>query len=221
MTEPETTSRRCYRDAWQDVSVTFAGKGYPADRQDAVRRLGPDGVDTSWLKQIHSDRVCRAQPGLSGSGDALISDQRGLALSIVTADCVPVLLANEHEIAAVHAGWRGIAAKIIGQTLARFEARPTVAWIGPAIGLGAYEVGPDVAQQVVAASVADVMRQQSATGRPHVDLRAAADFQLRAGGLEDIRTLGPCTFDSPEDWWSYRREGPKAGRNHAVIWRSS
>ena len=209
-------------DSWGDVRVRFAGKGWPRDRQPAGRALLPEGVEIAWLDQIHSAETYVIEgPGCGGDGDALVSDRRALALSVVTADCVPVLLAGDQQIAAVHAGWRGIVAEVIGAAIERFETPPRVAWIGPAISGAVYEVSDEVAQQVATASSPEVILPGKGE-RPHVDLVRAASIQLerRAPGVE-IRRVAHCTLSRDDILWSYRREGASAGRNHSLLWRES
>ena len=202
-------------DGWGDVRVRFAGKGWPRDRRPAGRALLPENVEIAWLDQIHSAETHVIEgPGCGGDGDALVSDRRALALSVVTADCVPVLLAGDRQIAAVHAGWRGIVAEVIGAAIGRF-------WIGPAISGTVYEVSDEVAQQVATASSPEVILSGQGE-RPHVDLVRAASLQLerRAPGVE-IRRVTHCTLSRDDILWSYRREGVEAGRNHSLIWRES
>jgi YfiH family protein len=148
---------------------------------------------------------------------------------VVTADCVPVLLAGPAGIAAVHAGWRGVVAGVVGAAVAAMrEARRLVAgqwqgtelaaWIGPAIGPCCYETGGDVAAQVAAASEPGVVSPGPA-GRPHLDLQAAVQWQLAAAGVAEIQTVALCTRCAAEQLHSYRRDGRGAGRNHSFIWR--
>lgn len=209
------------------VEVLFVGRGAPRDAQAALALLEPSPPRLAWAQQIHSDRILQARSGGGcGDGDALITAEADLALCVVTADCVPVLLAGgesgEPYLAAIHAGWRGIAADIVGQTLAALPvpAGELTAWIGPAIGPCCYEVGADVADQVRAAADASVVHVRP-NAKPHLDLPAAADLQLRRRGVETVHRIGPCTRCSPADLWSYRRQGAGAGRNLAFIWRRS
>ncbi|MCB1053971.1 MAG: peptidoglycan editing factor PgeF [Acidobacteria bacterium] len=203
------------------LEVAFVGRGPHAGARKALEALEPDAPPLSWLRQIHSDRVVEATPGQSGDGDALLAREDPLALCVVTADCVPVILAGDGCIAAVHAGWRGLVAGVIPAALDRLgPVQDLEAWIGPAIGPCCYEVSDDVADQVVAASDPGV-RSQGPAGRPHLDLQAAAHHQLTAGGVGEIHVLERCTRCHPEDLWSYRREGPGAGRNLAFVWRRS
>ncbi|HYH47477.1 MAG TPA: peptidoglycan editing factor PgeF [Thermoanaerobaculia bacterium] len=211
----------------QGAEVRFVGRG-PEPRADPAAvpaALIPEAPPLAWARQIHSDRVLAALPGECGEGDALVSGPGGPALCVVTADCVPVLLAGPEGIAAVHAGWRGLAADVIGRTVEEavrtLGADPTgwTAWIGPAIGPCCYEVSPEVAEQVVAASDPAVALPGPA-GKPHLDLHAAARRQLERAGIKDIDTVPTCTRCDTQRLWSYRREGKAAGRNLALIWRS-
>ncbi len=194
-----------------------------------MRRVLPHGIEPAWSRQVHSATVLDACPGLNGPGDALVTDRRELALAVVTADCVPVLLAGDRWIAAVHAGWRGLAQSILPAAIERLRSRSPAggqmkvsgairAWVGPAIGPCCYEVGHDVAEKVRAASADEVVRNGK-RDRPHLDLVAAARIQLEASGEVTVRTVGSCTRCNDDRLWSYRREGPGAGRNVAAIWR--
>ncbi|MDA8016159.1 MAG: polyphenol oxidase family protein [Thermoanaerobaculia bacterium] len=213
------------------VQIAFTGKGLPATKPEdfgrAVGDLLPVDVEPAWVRQIHSADVLEARSsGPCGPADALTTRGAGLGLSVVTADCVPVLLAGwgtetadglrEPQIAAVHAGWRGIAAGIVGEATSRFVEPPRAAWIGPAIGGTVYEVGPEVAGQIAAAADESVV-SMGPNGREHVDLRRAVESQLRSLGVGDVRQVDRCTY-SDESLWSYRRDGERAGRNLSVIW---
>jgi polyphenol oxidase len=176
------------------------------------------------LRQVHSQRVVEARHGgVCGDGDALITGRAGIALSVVTADCVPVLIAAGDWIAAVHAGWRGLVGGVIGAAVDRLRAagagEPSSwrAWIGPAIGECCYEVGPEVAERVAAASSPRVV-VPVAGANPRLDLVAAAAHQLAAAGVPHAWLLR-CTRCDDASLWSYRRHGEAAGRNLSFIWR--
>ncbi len=207
-----------WRGAWGNAQVGFAGRGLKPDREAGLRQLLPPGVEVAWPHQIHSAAVLSVGlPGCAGSGDALVTRTTALALAVVTADCVPVLLAGAGRVAAVHAGWRGIAAEILPATLDHFAAGELpCAWVGPAIGACCYEVGADVAAEVQAVSPLPVIRVQP-NGRLHLDLQAAVTAQLAARGVTEVQRLAVCTRCDPR-WWSFRRDGVAAGRNAAVIW---
>lgn len=205
-----------------DVEVRFTGRGPDPERPEReaiLRRIEPLSPPVAWAKQIHSAHALSARAGPCGEGDALFGDLQGLALSVITADCVPVLLAGPESLAAVHAGWRGLVNGVIPATLkAAGEGRGWTAWIGPSIGPCCYEVGEDVAAQVAAASGPEVIVSGSGD-RPHLDLVAAARRQLAAAGVEEIHVVQSCTRCDAERLYSYRREGKGAGRNMAFIWR--
>lgn len=203
-----------------DVEVRFTGRGPANGREEALRAVAPGAPPVAWAKQVHSAVALPARPGFCGEGDALFTDQPGLALSVVTADCVPILLAGPAGVAAIHAGWRGIVGGVIPATLETLKGRPGewTAWIGPAIGACCYEVGEDVAERVVAASGPEVAIP-GPLGKPHLDLPGAARMQLAAAGIENVIVLVRCTRCDEEKLWSYRREGRAAGRNMGFIWR--
>jgi len=206
--------------------VAFSGRdpaGGRPSREEVLARLTGRPRPVAWARQVHSARVLPARPGECGEGDALVSASAGddVVLSIVTADCVPVLLAGPAGIAAAHAGWRGIAAGVVDATVAAMAGDPGsfAAWIGPAIGSCCYETGQDVADQVAAASDPAIVTPGPA-GRPHLDLQQAVRRQLQAAGVRRIQVLPLCTRCEAAILHSYRRDGKAAGRNHAFIWQT-
>lgn len=213
------------------------------ERARVLRATEGRDLPLAGLRQVHSDRVLAAPGDLAdltdpvGEADALVAETPGLALSVVTADCVPVILAGwSHAepsrapawtIAAVHAGWRGIVAGVVPRTLETLAARgvrPTTiaAWIGPAIGACCYEVSEEVAVRVASVSGAEcIVPAPGAPGgsdRPRLDLVAAVRHQLTAAGVPAPRVVLRCTRCDGEHLWSYRREGATAGRNVAFVW---
>ncbi len=173
------------------------------------------------LKQVHSDVIIRAEsPGLCGDGDALVTNLEGLAISIRTADCYPVLLADARNrpVAAIHAGWRGTAARIVQKTIEKmavdFGTTPgdIHAAVGPGIGGCCYKVGPEVACQFGDAVLTRHLRT-------HLDLATENRKQLEAAGVppQNIEALGICTFCDAERFFSYRREKETAGRMTSFI----
>lgn len=199
----------------------FLGQGAPARGAALPAALVPAVVATAWLRQEHGARVLEARAGDCGAGDALIVRSPGLAAVVATADCVPILVAGR-AAAAVHAGWRGIVAGVVARAVEQLDdSEPLVAWIGPAIGPCCYEVGEEVARAVEAACATSVRAASSPAGRPRIDLRQAAAAQLAAAGVERIRIVEHCTRCNPQWLSSYRREGARAGRNLALLWRES
>lgn len=168
------------------------------------------------VKQIHSGIVWVAhETGCIGEGDALVTAEPGVAISVRTADCFPILLADPetHTVAAVHAGWRGTAAGVVRSTLERMrsefgtDAGNVYAVIGPGIGSCCYEVGVDVARQFG--------RQEAGK----LDLAVENRNQLIAAGLRPDRmdVVGGCTFCQPAQFFSWRRDRDRAGRMISFI----
>ena len=171
------------------------------------------------LKQIHSGLVLLGeQIGCAGEGDALVTALAGVPVSVRTADCYPILLADvrNHAVAAVHAGWRGTAARIVIRTLEEMHrlygtaAADVYAAIGPGIGECCYEVGADVARQF----------GMEHAGR--IDLAAINRRQLLDAGVAEHRidVLGGCTKCDAHLFHSYRRDQLAAGRMVSYIARS-
>lgn len=174
------------------------------------------------LTQIHSAEVLEARDGLCGEGDGLVSWEPNLALTVATADCLPVVLAGENRLAVVHAGWRGLVAGVLAQAVKRLGPEPERlnGWIGPAIGPCCYEVGESVARAVAATLPlrrrAEIVR--SGGQKPYLDLALAARKQLEAVGVSSVAAEGPCTQCNGALLWSYRRDGELAGRNYTFAW---
>jgi polyphenol oxidase len=167
-------------------------------------------------KQIHSDRVLMVETdGPQGEGDALISQAPGIALAIRTADCLPILIADPRAraVAAVHAGWRGVACEIASKAVdamtQRFGSRPEdlIVAIGPGIGVCCFEVGPEVAARF------------GLSGRTKVDLVETTRRQLGRNGVgaSQISACGLCSCCNPELFESYRRDRDTSGRMTAMI----
>lgn len=198
-----------------------------ANRARLVAELGLP-VDPCWLRQVHGTTVVEAAPGLAvpPEADAAVTALPGLACAVLTADCLPVLLARRDgsRVGAAHAGWRGLVAGVVEATVARLCAdggRPAdlLAWLGPAIGPGAYEVGAEVREALLARDPGggDALRP----GRPGhwwLDLYAAARRRLAAAGVTEVHGGAWCTATEAGRFFSYRRDG-RCGRQATLIWR--
>ena len=158
-----------------------------------------------------------------GEADALVSDAPGVPIGVVTADCVPILLATPSGcVAAVHAGWRGLAAGVIGSAVDALaglapDASDAVAAIGPRIGRGCYEVDAPVVDALAGpcGAALDAALLATRPGHWQVDLAHLAVHLLRRAGLAATRIAaleGACTACDPERFHSFRRDGPNAGR---------
>jgi YfiH family protein len=141
----------------------------------------------------------------------------GVALSILTADCVPIVAASPGRglLVVAHAGWRGIAGGIVATVAGRFEDPSDVGVaLGPPIGADHYEVGDDVASAITAGTEAGVVSARR-DGRVHVDLVATIRAELGACGIEDVQDTGLCTACHPDRFFSFRRDGT-TGRQAAI-----
>lgn len=158
--------------------------------------------------------------------DASIARAAGIACGVRTADCVPILLADpaSGRVAAVHAGWRGIAANIIGACVEKMaslgsEPHDLVAAFGPHISAHAFEVGEDVAVELERSAGGSGSVLRAAASRPHVDLARIIRAQLALGGLRDsrIEQVDGCTFSDRSSFFSHRRDGSPGGRMLSAI----
>jgi len=176
-----------------------------------------------WLKQTHSTTVALSSDWTTGvEADAIFSNHVNHVCPIMTADCLPILLCDKdgQQIAAIHAGWRGLAAGIIEQTLAKFNGSHSqiMAWCGPAIGAQQFEVGLDVYHCFTQHS------QQAAKAFEPVDsehylanLVLLAKQRLMSLGVNAIYGGDHCTVSDPTQFFSYRRDGI-TGRMASMIW---
>ncbi|MEW6764182.1 MAG: peptidoglycan editing factor PgeF [Pseudomonadota bacterium] len=157
--------------------------------------------------------------------DAAYTDRPGVVLAVLTADCLPVLFASRdgREIGVAHAGWRGLEAGVLEATLGRFTAPPAeiIAWLGPAIGPAAFEVGDEVRAAFVArhAEAAEAFAP-TRTGHWLADLYRLARQRLAARGVGEVYGGPRCTFSDAARFYSYRRDGV-TGRMATLIWRAS
>ncbi|MCU7810062.1 MAG: peptidoglycan editing factor PgeF, partial [Candidatus Thiodiazotropha sp. (ex Notomyrtea botanica)] len=135
--------------------------------------------DPFWLNQVHGCRVADSATENPGcEADAVFSNQSGVVCAVLTADCLPLLITDRsgHQVCAVHAGWRGLAAGVIESAVSRMDISPAdlMAWLGPAIGPDVFEVGAEVRQAFIDSSASD-----EAAFKPHGDARWLADiYQL-------------------------------------------
>ena len=194
-----------------------------ANREKVLARVGARPV---WLNQVHGRRVVDVAACLAGSppfeADAAFSRRPGAACAIMTADCLPVLFCDEDGtvVAAAHAGWRGLQAGVLEATIESMGvcARRVMAWLGPAIGPEAFEVGDEVREAFVAVApeAADAFKPAS-EGKWLCDLYRLARQRLLGRGLTRIFGGGLCTVTDRDRFYSYRRDG-QTGRMASLIW---
>jgi len=190
-----------------------------ANRASLRRELPGDPL---WLTQVHGTRCVDAATAVPGvEADASFSRRRGVVCAVLTADCLPVLLCDDEAnvVAVAHAGWRGLAAGVVEATVAAMgvPGARLMAWLGPAIGPRAFEVGGEVRERFVAADPC-AAGAFSATGDKWLcDLHMLARQRLAALGVGRVTGIDACTVGDRESYFSYRRDGV-SGRMATLIW---
>ena len=190
-----------------------------AENRRRVREIAALPSEPIWLNQVHGTMVVEALPGPPITADACYTRQRGVVCAVLTADCLPVLLCDRAgtTVAAIHAGWRGLRAGILPQTLAALGTADWLAWIGPGISGAAYEVGSEVADAFTQEDSAMRAFFRPSASRFMADLPAVAEWQLQRAGVRQITRYNGCSLGEPQRFFSHRREGV-TGRFASLIW---
>lgn len=205
---------------WPAPDSVIAGTTLRNGRLDTLALPG----EPCFLKQVHgAEVVIAAAYARPPEADASVGRLPGDVCAVRTADCLPVLFCSGDgtEIAAAHAGWRGLAAGILEATVARMAHDPAdlIAWLGPAISQAAFEVGSEVKEAFVQKDAGDVgCFEPNDRGRWQADLYGLAHRRLSACGLTGIYGGGFCTYADTERFYSYRRD-PDCGRMISFIAR--
>lgn len=204
-----------------------------ANRRRVATVLGLAGRPWALVRQVHGAEVLRVTAGSLGEGppeakpplgeaDGLVTGEPGVVLAVLTADCVPLLLADPGAgvIGAVHAGWRGLAAGVVEAgvaAMAELGADPgsCVGLVGPAAGGCCYEVGADVREAV--GSRYPAAQATTRAGRPALDPAAGAAQALGRAGVGQVRVAGECTIDLADRFFSHRRDQGRTGRQAGLI----
>lgn len=201
------------------------------DRPEAVaanRRLLGEAAhlpgEPLWLEQVHGVDVARHQGTdvAPPRADAAVAFGRGRVCAVLTADCLPVVLVDRAatRVGVAHAGWRGLLAGVVQATVAALEvpAAQLHAWLGPAIGPAAFEVGPEVRDAFRARDARnDACFAANPRGRYQADLYRLARVALADAGVDSVHGGGWCTHDDPERFFSFRRDGV-TGRMATLAW---
>ena len=209
-----------------------------ASGRELLRRFAPD--EPAWLRQVHGAAIADLDAGYGGfAADGSVTRTPGTVCAVLSADCLPVLLADRDSrvVAAAHVGWRGLAAGVIEAAVAQLRIDPAsvLAWLGPAIGPRAFEVGsevvaafcnpdPGAAECFVASTKMspDMSPDIGTDMKWHADLYALARRKLARAGVSAIYGGGRCTLSESECFHSYRRDGVGAsGRMATMIWLGS
>ncbi|SDA89118.1 conserved hypothetical protein [Pseudomonas sp. NFACC15-1] len=179
-------------------------------------------ITPAWLQQVHGIAVVEADPTRVATADASWTATPGIACTAMTADCLPVLFCNRAgtRVAAAHAGWRGLANGVLEATLDSLAvpANEVLAWLGPAIGPQAFEVGPEVREAFIAQrpEAVEAFAASPNAGKFLADIYQLARLRLAARGVTAVYGGGLCTVNDPR-FFSYRRN-PRTGRFASLIW---
>jgi polyphenol oxidase len=196
--------------------------GDEVERVDENRRIVCDAIGADLEKlalnyQVHSARVLHAAPAMRGEpADGLWTDEPGLPILAMSADCLPIVLAragaSEPAVAVLHAGWRGLLEGIVEAGAQALGGGTLTAAIGPGIGPCCYEVGEEVAAPFGERFGDDVVRER------RLDLWTSAERALRAAGVERVDRFDRCTACEPETFFSHRRDAGRTGRQGVIAY---
>jgi len=175
-----------------------------------------------WLDQIHSNRAVKAVKTVSiQQADASYTDEAGVVCAVMTADCLPLLACSTDgtQVAAIHAGWRGLLAGVIGNTVAAMQQWNLLVWLGPAIGPDCFEVGAEVRDAFLDKSSAfnSAFKKQN-NDKWLADIYQMARIELSGLGIDKVYGGTYCTVTEHERFYSYRRD-TQTGRMATLIWR--
>ncbi len=199
--------------------------------RDILKGFLPPGTEVQWMKQVHGSQGVIVEKCIYSeppTADFCYTSTPGIACAVLTADCLPILICNRQgtEVAAVHAGWRGIAGGVLEQALDVFQSpgRELEVWIGPCIGQRAFEVGPEVLEAMLDAGLVskkelDSLVVSSPKGQSKVclDLVGLVRKVFLSLGVNRIYGGTFCTYSEPRKFFSYRRDG-ETGRLASLIW---
>ena len=212
--------------AWSSFNLAMHVDDDPINVVENRRLLSEALVipnEPCWLEQVHGTEVVRPELKTTHCADAAFTHQLDTPCVVMTADCLPVLFCDEQgtAVAAAHAGWRGLAAGVLEQTLKCFDQPSKVmAWMGPAIGPEHFEVGDEVremfVQQHAAAEDAFLI---SRSGHWMADIFLLARQRLLSAGVSHIFGGGICTYADADHFYSFRRDSV-TGRMASLIWLS-
>jgi YfiH family protein len=180
-------------------------------------------ADPVWLEQTHSNCVINAgQITTLQPADASYTDAAGVVCAVLTADCLPLLICSTdgEQIAAIHAGWRGLLAGIIRNSVAALSTVDVLVWLGPAIGAACFEVGSEVHEAFVAKTAAfNTAFTQTSHDKYLANIYQLARIELAALGIHAVYGGDFCTVTEQDRFYSYRRDS-QTGRMATLIWRT-
>lgn len=190
------------------------------NRSDLRKKLSLPN-EPIWLEQTHSSDCVLVDNDDNRCADAAITQQKGIPLAIMTADCLPIILCNKEgsEIAAIHSGWRGLVNGVVENTLLKMQSQPErlMAWIGPAICGQCYEIGEEVKKAYVQRYPVTANSFITRNDRYLANLPKMAELILKELGIDEVYQSNACTYELENTFYSYRREA-KTGRIATLIW---
>ena len=177
--------------------------------------------EPAWLNQTHSNRCVIVEDEPQRDADAAITRSINHPLAIMTADCLPIMLCDKAgtEIAAIHAGWRGLLNGIVENTLLKMHANPSalMAWIGPAMCGRCYETGEEVREAYTARYPFTDVAFRQIDKQLFADLPMLAELILQSLGIFAVYQSGACTYELNNTFYSYRRDA-ETGRIATLVW---
>jgi len=219
-----TRSGGVSRGAWSSLNLGLhCGDDPSLVEQNRARLSEVLPAPAQWLHQVHGTSVVQhsARVTCELEGDALVSFEPHQVCAVLTADCLPIFFCNRRgdRVGIAHAGWRGLAGGILEATVRALDEAPNqlMAWMGPAIGPQAYEVGSDVAEAFPDEFPAGFTRHGD---RFLLDIYSVAKLKLAAAGVQEVYGGRYCTMSDPERFFSYRRDGA-TGRMASLLWLDS
>ncbi|MDD2767805.1 MAG: peptidoglycan editing factor PgeF [Methylococcus sp.] len=192
-----------------------------AANREYVRRMLDLPAEPAWLRQVHGSDAVEAGMDAEPAADASYTRATGVVCAVMTADCLPVLLCTKDGkgVAAVHAGWKGLAGGVIESAVGSLGTGELMAWLGPAIGPEAFAVGGEVRTVFLEQDAAsDAAFRPGDNGRWLADIYLLARLRLRRLGVSDVYGGRWCTYTDAGRFFSYRRDGV-TGRMATLIWR--
>ncbi len=216
---------------WNSLNLGVHVEDAPDHVQENRRRLAEslklDSARIGWLNQVHGTAVVELTPnnvGQTAEADASYTRHPGIACAILTADCLPVILADREGtvVGAAHCGWRSLCGGVIENLVSEMAVAPETlqAWLGPAIGPDSFEVGPEVREAFLDHDPKAVHAFTAEGARPGhfmADIYALATLRLNHLGVSNVTGGGLCTVQGPDRFFSYRRDG-RTGRMATLIW---
>ncbi|MFT5138749.1 MAG: YfiH family protein [Lysobacterales bacterium] len=210
--------------AWRSLNLGSNCGDVPGDVFENQKRLGEClPAPVQWLSQVHGN-TCLKHNGSRIQGDeadAVFSAQVGQVCAVLSADCLPVLFTdiNGNQVAAAHAGWRGLAAGVLANTITAMDCEPNnlMAWLGPCIGPDKYEVGFEVRDAFLQVDPTSHIAFRASGTAWLADMNLLAKQQLENAGVTKIFGGNYCTFSESDKFFSFRRDG-LTGRMATLIW---